>query len=347
MHIFETFSRLVSKGWQIKGITAGFEGGAKEKEVDGIFIKRIGSERTFPALLPGAYRQSEEPDLVVEFLNKLPLMGPLYIRQKMVVFTHHLFGSNARHEFGTAIGLGLRAHEWLCLRAYRTTSFLVGGGSTKADLVKNGIDESLIQIVPYGTAGANSPPVPKSVTPLLLYLGRLKRYKQVDHVLKVVQLLKNQYPDMQAVIAGEGDDRRRLERLTAKIGITDRVCFLGQVTDHAKIELMSRAWMLLYPSVKEGFGLTVAEAGKLGTPTVAYRVPGLVDAVDDDITGVLIEPFCFHDYCQAVAALLEDKASQYRLGSNAAARFAQFTWDAAASAMEQALLEALQSQHQR
>jgi glycosyltransferase involved in cell wall biosynthesis len=135
-------------------------------------------------------------------------------------------------------------------------------------------------------------------------------------------------------IAGSGDHRAELERLVASLDLTERVRFLGFVTEAGKQELLRRAWALTFASPKEGWGLTNLEAAASGTPVVASDSPGLRESVRDGETGFLVR----HGDEDAFTARLNQLAASPALVASmgvTARRFAEtFTWERAASMTE-------------
>ena len=130
---------------------------------------------------------------------------------------------------------------------------------------------------------------------LLLTVGRLVRRKGIDTVLRALPTIIQTCPDVAYVIAGTGPDRARLEQLATRIGIRERVQFVGEV-DHDRLPLYySAADLFVMPAREdppdvEGFGLVFLEANACGTPVIGTRTGGIPDAVQDGETGLLIPP---------------------------------------------------------
>ena len=107
--------------------------------------------------------------------------------------------------------------------------------------------------------------------PTILYLGRLKRYKGVDIVLKAASRMRDAGFSFRLLIAGKGDYLSRLQDLSSRLGLGDTVEFLGYVPEDEKIKLLQRSWIHVLTSPKEGWGISILEAAACGTPTVASR----------------------------------------------------------------------------
>ena len=119
----------------------------------------------------------------------------------------------------------------------------------------------------------------RTASPSFLYVGRLKRYKGIDIALQALAVVRRSRPEVRLDIAGTGDHRAELERLAGRLALRDAVTFHGFVSEAQKISLFRRAWANVFPSPKEGWGITVVEAAACGTPSLASDSPGLRDSV--------------------------------------------------------------------
>lgn len=340
VHIWEVFRRLVQRGWKVAAICSKYVGCDARESVQGIQVFRCGGPLTYSLAVPSAYfhlRKDLSPDIVIDFMNKLPLFSPLYVRRPLICFVHHLFGEVARNEVHAIPAAAIRACESLVPMIYADTPFLVGSDSTADDLENRGIPRTRIRNIPYGVDTLKYTPGKKSESPTILYIGRLKRYKGVEHLLQVTSRLVMAFSDLHVDIVGQGDDRERLATIADSLRLSHRVTFHGFVSEEAKVQLYGRAWVLCFPSAKEGFGLTVAEAALCGTPAVAYDVPGLRDAVRDGQTGLLVPYGDLGGLADALARVLEDRRFREQLADAAMSRYQENSWDASADTFEATL----------
>lgn len=334
LHLHEVFGRIAARGHDVQLLCSGFPGAPAETVLDGIRVHRVGSRFTFPLFARGAYERltaSHDFDIVVEDLNKIPLFMTRWHPGHLVVITHHLFGATAFREES----LPVAAATWLAERplalAYRGVPFEAVSQSTRDDLVQRGIPADAITVIYNGVDVQSLTPDPnaRSTVPLFSYLGRLKRYKRVDTVIRAFALLDRH--DARLEIAGKGDDRDRLERLVAKLGLDDRVRFLGYITETEKRDLLRRSWATVLASPKEGWGISNLESAACGTPVIAADSPGIRESVVDGDTGFLVPGADVAAYAAAMRGLLQSPELVETLGANAR-RFAEtFTWDNAAS----------------
>jgi len=119
-----------------------------------------------------------------------------------------------------------------------------------------------------------------------------ERRKNLPSVLEALSRLSCAY-DFHYTIVGDGELRPELEGLTARFGLADRVSFAGFMNNEQKIELLRRSDLFVLPAVAtaqsfEGFGLVYLEANACGTPVLAARVAGAVDAVEEDVSGFFV-----------------------------------------------------------
>ena len=334
LHLREIFSRIVARGHTVDLLCSSWEGAPPRVTLDGIDVHRIGNRQSYPFLARGYYAShlaANNYDVVIEDLNKVPLYTPLWGVKKLVALVHHLFGATVFRE----APLPLAAAVWLSERPlgalYRGVPFQAVSVSTADDLVARGIPRGSIRVIYNGVDSKRLTPDPseRSKAPLFVYLGRLKKYKQVDVVIRAFAGL--QLPEATLEIAGTGDYRARLERLVKSLKLTERVKFLGFITEDDKIHLLRRAWASTLASPKEGWGISNLEAAACGTPVIAANSPGIRESVIDGQTGFLVSPDDVPAMTAAMRGIVESPALVSSLGA-AGRRFAEtFTWDRAAN----------------
>jgi glycosyltransferase involved in cell wall biosynthesis len=160
---------------------------------------------------------------------------------------------------------------------------------------------------------------------MVAVVGRLVPHKRVEHAIDAVLELRDRHPGLRLHVVGGGWWEARLHEYAAQRGAGDSVIFEGHVDEARKHEVYERAWLLALPSLKEGWGLVVGEAGMHSTPTVAYRdAGGTQESVVDGYSGVLADDRA--GFTQAISALLEDEEQRARLGRGAQVTSQAFTW---------------------
>ncbi|MBW8772170.1 MAG: glycosyltransferase family 4 protein [Gemmatimonadetes bacterium] len=294
IHLFEIFRRLAARGHRIRMVCSGWPGAPRRASVEGIEVQRAGGRHSFALVGRREIRRAlraERPDVLVEDVNKLPLFTPWLWRGPHVTIVPHLFGSTAFQEVDPVQASIVWAAERPLPAAYRRSWFHVISESTRDDLVGRGIAAERITVIHPGVDPAwftPDPGVRRSPVPTFLYLGRLKRYKGVEVAIRALALARAARSDLSLDIAGTGDDRPRLEALARELGVAEGVRFHGFISEEKKRELLRTTWANVFPSPKEGWGITNVEAAACGTPSLASNSPGLRDSVRHGETGFLV-----------------------------------------------------------
>jgi glycosyltransferase involved in cell wall biosynthesis len=253
---------------------------------------RFGDRRfSYYAMLPGRARaewatgglrpRRREP------LQAALLLAALSAGAPRLGLVHHLFGLSAFHQVAAPIATYVAATEALLPLAYGSCPMVVVSPSTRDDLVRRGIRRDLIRVIPNGLDPAVfHPGDPSRVEPdLVLFVGRLEYYKGVDILLEAWPHVRAACPQARLVLVGAGNAEAAMRARARTLGLDDSVTFAGFVPEDVKVDWMQRAALLVQPSRKEGWGLTVLEANACRVPVVAERVPGLRDSVREGETG--------------------------------------------------------------
>ena len=340
IHLHEIFGRLAAKGHDVTLLCGGWPGCQSRAVLDGIQVHRVGTRYTFPALARRYYQEHLRPldsDVLVEDINKIPLYTPRWGARRVVALVPHLFGETAFQEFPAPMA----AMVWFAERPlgtmYRGVPFQAISESTAADLAGRGIPRQSVAVIYPGIDSVAYTPAPhqRAPVPTFAYLGRLKKYKGVHHVVRAFAELGRH--DAVLEIAGAGDYRPQLEKMAASLDLGDRVRFLGRINEIEKLTLLRRAWALLFASPKEGWGITNLEAAACATPVVASNSPGIRESVRDGETGYLVRHGNAGAMAAAMRRLAESPELVARLGAQARQFSLRFTWENAAIQTEQHL----------
>lgn len=159
--------------------------------------------------------------------------------------------------------------------------------------------------------------------------------KGIRFLIEAATLLKPRFPDLRLVLAGDGFERPELIRLAERLGIGDRVTFLGWVPNEALPPYYRAAAVSVIPSLEEGFGIPAAEAMGCEVPVVATDAGGLPEVVEDQVTGLVVPRGDAAALAVAIGALLDDPERRARMGQAGRARALRlFDWDRTAAQLE-------------
>jgi len=341
-HLEEILLEAVGRGHRVTWLATGFPGGAADDEHRGMRIVRRGNWWNFNLIVPGVLRRefsNPAPDLVIEDINKVPCFTPWWTRAPVAVIVPHLFGTAAFREASAPIALYVLLLESLIPAVYRRSRVVVISESTRDDLIERGMPRERIEVVHCGMDhDVHHAPegVVKRERPTVVFVGRLRKYKGLDWVLRAWPRVLARFAEARLEVIGDGPYRAPFERMVARAGAGASVAFTGFLPLAEKVRRVSEAWVLVQPSPKEGWGLTVVEAGACGTAVVAADSPGLRDSVRRDETGLLV-PFGDDEaLTDALVRVLGDAALRTRLAEAGRAWSARFTWpDCARRSLDQ------------
>ncbi len=345
-HLRETFVRVAAMGHQVTLFCSSFPGAPAEEHLDGITIVRRGGRNTFNFVVPFYYLtrfRREGFDVVVDDINKIPFYTPLYVRRALVGLSHHFFGTSIFLEAGRIRGGYVYASEALVDCIYRRTPFLVVSQSTLDEFVARGFRRENFTLAMNSIDHERLHPtgVPKTAHPTVGYFGRLKKYKSVDHVLRAFARVRQQLPTAELVIIGRGDYQPQLQALAAELGIAEATRFTGFVSEEEKLRLLQELWVVVNPSMKEGWGIVNVEANACGTPAIAADSPGLRDSVRHNVTGLLYPYGDVDMLTSQIAMILSDAELRERLREKAMEFARSITWEDTARATVEVLQQAV------
>jgi glycosyltransferase involved in cell wall biosynthesis len=338
VHLHEVSKRIAAAGHQVTVLASSFKGAAPEETVDGVRVVRRGGKFAFNFHVPGAIKQliaRDGCDVVVDDINKIPFYTPLYVRKPILALTHHLFGHTIFLETVFPLAAYVYLSEALIPSVYKKTPLVTVSESSKHELVRKGLPEGNIEVIHNAVDHSvyNPGSTTKPDAPVIAYLGRIKRYKRVGLVLEASKLVFEEFPGARLVIVGSGDFLPNLVQQAGELGIVDRVEFTGFLGEERKVEILRQAHVVVNPSAKEGWGVTVTEANACGTPVVASDVPGLRDAVIDGKTGFLVPYGDVRGFASRISQVLGDRSLRDRLAGEAVAWAKTFNWDRSAASI--------------
>ncbi|MCU1370925.1 MAG: hypothetical protein JWO77_2119 [Ilumatobacteraceae bacterium] len=288
---------------------------------------------------PFAYLKGyRDADLVVDVANGVSFYAPLWRRGPSLCLVNHIHTDQWDQWFSWPVApLGRAAERKAMPAVYRNRLFVAVSPST-ADLLESlGVDRDRIRIIINGTelpetVGEEAP------EPLFIGLGRLVPHKRFELAVEAFNQIQPLIGG-RLVIAGDGPERDRL-RAMAGPGVE----IPGRISESDKEDLLRQAWLMVHPASHEGWGLVITEAAAYGTPSLAFRVPGLQDSIVDGMSGVLVDRP--EELAERWLELARDQPQRDRLRAGALRRAAACSWDATVDRFEEICDEAVQS-HRR
>ncbi len=326
-NLYGQVSRWLDWGHRVSIVACGYEGCKREEQLGDLHIQRLGGRSTvFPRTIwRGIRGRLPDADVVLEVVNGITFLSPLWLRKPRVTLVHHIHREHYVEEMGRPGALAALLLETLPLKLlYSGSRFSTISEATAGEIAELGISRDQIDVNYIGVELAAFEPGERTAEPTLLFLGRLKRYKRIEVLLDVLEHV----PEAVLDVAGEGDHRSELEAEISRRGLSERVRMHGHVSEERKLELLQRSWVNLTASSAEGWCLTVMESAACSTPSAALAIGGLPESIADGESGLLAKDT--EELALKTASIVRDENLRERLGSRAMERAGQFTWEASA-----------------
>jgi glycosyltransferase involved in cell wall biosynthesis len=324
---YEVVKRWVRDGHDVTWFTSEYPGCRKEEVVDGIRVVRAGGKYSVYRKAKQYYKKrfsKENFDVVVDEINTKPFFAPKFVDngEHIVALIHQLAREYWFYEtFFPLNYLGYHFFEKRWLSNYVDVPTVTVSDSTKQDLDALGFKR--IHVV---TQGLNFKPLlnlpEKEDHPVIVFSGRLKRAKRPDYAIKAFKIVKDKLDDAELWIIGDGPFERDLKKMAF-----EGVKFFGKLCTEERRALLRRCWVLVSPSVREGWGLNVIEANALGTPCVGYNVHGLRESIKDGETGLLAKNGDVKVLSEKLLDVLSDDELRNNLSRNSLKYSRNFSWD--------------------
>ena len=312
-------------------------GRPKERERDGYrVVRRSGRYQVFAdAFVRGIRRDRRHYDAFVDIWNGVPFLTPVWARRRSVTWLHHVHADMWKMTLGPRLArVGWFLEHRIFPLAYRRTTVCTLSNSSAHE-----IDERLhlkrVRVIPPGISDKFQTGGSRSDIPLIVAVGRLAPVKRFDLLMHDFAAVHAEIPAARFVVVGEGFLRSDLETLVATLGISHAVTFAGHVSDEELVALYQSAWLVVSRSLREGWGMTLTEAAKCGTPSVATDIAGHRDSVRDGVSGVLVDPYA--SLASTISRVIADNDLLESLRRGAVAYAGELTWDRTALELFEAL----------
>ncbi|MCK0090649.1 glycosyltransferase family 4 protein [Rhodococcus sp. F64268] len=337
-------AQLAARGIKVTLRTASYPGASKRDTIDGIDVSRGGGRlgvypRALAAIVAGRLGfgplRGIRPDAVIDTQNGIPFFSRFVAGAPVTVLVHHCHREQWPVAGRAMAKLGWWIESTLSPRVHRSNQYLTVSLPSSDELRMLGVDHERIAVVRNGADAIPAGVTPggdhtRTAHPSVCVLSRLVPHKQIEDALGAVAALRDRIPGLHLDVVGGGWWEQNLRDVAAELGMDDAVTFHGHVSEDRKHEVLSRSWLHVMPSRKEGWGLAVIEAAQHGVPTIGYRSSkGLTDSIVDGVTGVLVD--CADDLTAAVAELLGNSERRTELGDKARIRAGEFSWEATGS----------------
>lgn len=160
---------------------------------------------------------------------------------------------------------------------------------------------------------------------VILTVGRLVDYKGNDTVIGALPEVLESVPDAVYMVVGRGPMEERLKQMASDKGVQDKVIFCDFVPDERLPDYYKACDVFVMPNRQiesdiEGFGIVFVEAGACEKPVIGGRSGGVLEVIEDTVTGFLVDPHDSEKLAQAIVQLLTDESMATRMGKAGRAR---------------------------
>jgi glycosyltransferase involved in cell wall biosynthesis len=334
--------RLFAHNYQVTVLTTRFPG-CVDQVRDGVRYVHVGLGQGNNRLtrligyilrLPAAVRAHPDADLIVEdFFPPFSSMAvPLWSRRPVIGLVQWLHAREKARQYKLPFHLLERAtvlaHRRLIAVSVGTAERLLSlNPRAHVDVIGNGVDIALFE-------------TPACLGSDVLFIGRLELGGKGLDLLLHAWSVACPGLDGRLMIAGTGLDEAKIRQLANRLGISDRVSFLGWVGGEDKVRLLNRSRLVVVPSRQETFGLVAIEALAAATPVIAFDIPCLREIVPADC-GWLVKPFDISALAARLSSLYGDKEQLLAAGHRGREFAVEFDWDLLAELQAQAYQDAL------
>lgn len=286
----------VKQGHEVTWVSGLYEDAEPDEVKQGILYLRRGNSKTLflRAWWIFLFELKSEPDVIIDEVHGLPMFSPLWAKNKKIIALIHEVAQEIWSEmFQFPVStIGKWIEKYIFPKVYADIPFWVDCDSTKQDLIKLGIQDKQVTIIPCAID-----PIPKITTQkrqqqlTCIFVARLVKMKGVEFAIQAFSEIVKQEPEAALWIVGSGEPTyiEALRTQINELGLKKQVTFWGKVSETKKFELMAQSHFLIHTSVREGFGLTVLEANSQSTPAAVFNVAALRDVVNSK-NGIIV-PF--------------------------------------------------------
>jgi glycosyltransferase involved in cell wall biosynthesis len=324
IRIREIGKRLVQNGNSVKLVCERWPGSKNTESLDGIEIERVASKYSIHLKTPFLLNKDDYDFVIDDIAHAIPWESQFFTNKCVIAQVHHVHQEVLKFELNPILANMIAISE-KTIKYYN--NIIAVSESTKNALIHDlGVSKNKIKIITNGIDLAHYKPSAKACSPTILWVGRVKRYKRVDHVLSAFTLIAKQIPNAKLIIVGNGDYLENIKKIAENLHLSN-VIFTGAVDEKKKVSLMASSWVIVSSSLTEGWGMTITESAACGTPAVAYDVAGLRDSIRNNETGLLASDGNNKALAQALLRVLQDEQLRVALSENALRWATEFSWD--------------------
>ena len=231
-----------------------------------------------------------------------------------------------------SIGWSKGISRWLRSIVYRRAAVCIAASRAVAEeFIKLGVGRNNIKIIPNGVDSkkfyvwGRTPHIKNEF--VILSVGRLEKIKGHKYLVEAFAEIKKKIPGARLTLIGNGSERKNLEAQAVSLGVRGDIEFQGELSHDKLPEYYSRADIFVMPSIQEGFGIAIIEAMASGVPVIATKAGGHLDIIEDNKTGILVEPGSSRDISSSILDLCNNSEKRAYLVRGGLDQAKNYSWD--------------------
>lgn len=258
------------------------------------------------------------------------------MRNKTIVSFLHLHARSLPGQVERLLAYSITTLGRLYFIIYNKSHFVTISNTSLADLESLGIKSKNICIIHPGVNSELFHPTIKTEYPSIVYFGGMRPYKRPKESLYLLREHGDIITDLKLTMIGDGPSKRGLEMLCEKLNLKENVTFTGKISDGEVAKIVASSWLNIHSSVTEGWGISIIEAASAGTPTVAFKVPGVSESVENGLNGITVENGNRNAMSEAALEILRHPRKWWSTSVEVAKKY---SWDKTAESWEKLIKE--------
>ena len=310
--IYEVGRRLVKRGVNVTWLAEGVKGLEDRDEIEGVRILRRGNVFSLHLY---SLLEARKYDVVIDSVaHAVPFFSYL-VNDNAIALVHHVHQEVLKYELNPIMARvlgelekGIRYYKRVIGVSETTKKDLMNLLKVKSvDVIKNGVDHDK-----YKPSGE------KFSEPTILWIGRLKKYKNPLDAIEVGKRVK-----ARLIIVGGGDLEDVVKRRISEVNGV----YLGKVSEREKIELYQKSWIVIVTSFIEGWSMVTVEANACGTPVIAYNRGSLPEIIKNGVNGYIVDYKDVEKMSEIINYLISNESEIKRMWRSSYEESLKYDWD--------------------
>ena len=318
--IYEVCSRLCKMQVEVHLVTVNPGNLLEYENVDGIITHRI-KGNIIAHLSVKKMIKKIKPDVIIDDMgHAVPWFSSWFTDKPVIIFFRHLHARSLPGQVNFLLAWAITLMERLYPFIYKNNIFVTESDTSENDLVSLGIKKDRIVRIPPGVDLDLFHSGKKTDNVQLVYFGGLRGYKRPEYAITVYENLCQKIDNLKLIFVGNGPLLNEI-----KDEIKDKnynIAFTGRVSYDNLAKIIRESWINMHFSVTEGWGYSIMESSASGTPTVAFSVPGVVNTINNNYNGFLVNSI--DEFTDKILDIIKNE-DKFTVNSR---KFAEnFTWE--------------------